>query len=179
MNKKSNIKKYGQSLYNVAIQKEELTDVNNRLDLIVKILESIPEFNQLFQSDQTTTENKLKILKNVLKDKITSLELELISDILDNSNISILPEISRYFKHLVEKNSSIINMTITSAVDLSVNEVDKIKSSVESKLNKKIDATTEIDTNLIGGIKLRIGNTLIDNSISRRLNLLKSKLTQA
>ena len=70
-------------------------------------------------------------------------------------------------------------MTITSAVDLSVNEVDKIKSSVESKLNKKIDATTEIDTNLIGGIKLRIGNTLIDNSISRRLNLLKSKLTQA
>jgi len=179
MNKKSNIKKYGQSLYNVAIQKEELTDVNNRLDLIVEILESIPEFNQLFQSDQTTTENKLKILKNVLKDEITSLELELISDILDNSNISILPEISRYFKHLVEKNSSIINMTITSAVDLSVNEVDKIKSSVESKLNKKIDATTEIDTNLIGGIKLRIGNTLIDNSISRRLNLLKSKLTQA
>ena len=179
MNKKSNIKKYGQSLYNVAIQKEELTDVNNRLDLIVEILESIPEFNQLFQSDQTTTENKLKILKNVLKEKITSLELELISDILDNSNISILPEISRYFKHLVEKNSSIINMTITSAVDLSVNEVDKIKSSVESKLNKKIDATTEIDTNLIGGIKLRIGNTLIDNSISRRLNLLKSKLTQA
>ena len=179
MNKKSNIKKYGQSLYNVAIQKEELTDVNNRLDLIVEILESIPEFNQLFQSNQTTTENKLKILKNVLKDEITSLELELISDILDNSNISILPEISRYFKHLVEKNSSIINMTITSAVDLSVNEVDKIKSSVESKLNKKIDATTEIDTNLIGGIKLRIGNTLIDNSISRRLNLLKSKLTQA
>ena len=179
MNKKSNIKKYGQSLYNVAIQKEELTDVNNRLDLIVEILESIPEFDQLFQSNQTTTENKLKILKNVLKDEITSLELELISDILDNSNISILPEISRYFKHLVEKNSSIINMTITSAVDLSVNEVDKIKSSVESKLNKKIDATTEIDTNLIGGIKLRIGNTLIDNSISRRLNLLKSKLTQA
>ena len=173
MNKKSNIKKYGQSLYNVAIQKEELTDVNNRLDLIVEILESIPEFNQLFQNDQTTTENKLKILKNVLKDKITSLELELISDILDNSNISILPEISRYFKHLVEKNSSIINMTITSAVDLSVNEVDKIKSSVESKLNKKIDATTEIDTNLIGGIKLRIGNTLIDNSISEAVEFIK------
>jgi len=179
MNKKSNIKKYGQSLYNVAIQKKELAEVNNRLDLIVEILESIPEFSQLFHSDQTTTDNKLKILKNVLKDKISSLELELISDILDNSNISILPEISKYFKHLVEKNSSIISMTITSAVDLSVDELDKIKSSVESKLNKKIDATTEIDTNLIGGIKLRIGNTLIDNSISRRLNLLKSKLTQA
>ena len=70
-------------------------------------------------------------------------------------------------------------MTITSSNELNQKEIDRIKSNVEVKMNKKINVKMNIDKSLIGGVKLRLGNTVIDNSISRQLNMLKSKLTQA
>ena len=70
-------------------------------------------------------------------------------------------------------------MTITSSNELNQKEIDRIKSNVEVKMNKKINVKMNIDKNMIGGVKLRLGNTVIDNSISRQLNMLKSKLTQA
>ncbi len=107
------------------------------------------------------------------------LEIELVADILEYNNILILPDIAKHFEYLIETDSNLLNMTITSAAELSADEVEHIKSSVESQLSKKIDVATKIDKNLIGGIKLRVGNFVVDNSISRRLDMLKNTLTQA
>ncbi|MBC8312029.1 MAG: ATP synthase F1 subunit delta [Candidatus Marinimicrobia bacterium] len=172
-------KKYARALYNVAVQQEDVKEVSNRINYIVNVLKAVPEFSQLLQTHQVSTENKTTILKNVLQDNISTLELELITDILEHNNILILSDIAKHFEYLVETDSSIVNMTITSATQLSADEVEHIKSNIESQLNKKVDVYTETDTSLIGGVKLRVGNTVIDNTISRRLDMLKSTLTQA
>ena len=103
----------------------------------------------------------------------------MIADILKNNSILILADIAKYFDYLVETDSNLINMTITSVNELSADELDHIKSNVESQLSKKVDVATKIDKNLIGGIKLRVGNIVVDNSISRRLEMLQNTLTQA
>ena len=100
-------------------------------------------------------------------------------DILEHNNILILSDITKHFEYLVETNSNLVNMAITSATELSAEEVEHIKSNIESQLNKKIDVRTEIDKSLIGGVRLRVGNIVIDNTISRRLDMLKNTLTQA
>jgi len=80
---------------------------------------------------------------------------------------------------LVETDSNLINISITSATELSAEEVEYIQSNIESQLNKKVDVRTEINKSLIGGVRLRVGNIVIDNTISRRLEMLKNTLTQA
>ena len=172
-------KKYARALYNVAVQQEDVKEVSNRINYIVKVLKVVPEFSQALQTHQLPIENKLLILKKVLQENITELEIELISDILEHSSILILPEVARHFEYLVETDSKVLNMTITSALELSAEEIQHIISKVESQLNKKIDVNTEIDPSLIGGVRLRVGNTVIDNSISHRLNMLKNSLMQA
>ena len=172
-------KKYARVLYNVAFQKGNVKEVGNRINYIVNVIKAVPEFNQLLQTRQVSTENKTTILKNVLQENISTLELELIAEILEHSNILILSDIAKHFEYLVETDSSIVNVTITSAAKLSSDVIEYIRSNIESQLNKKVDVYTEMDGRLIGGIKLRVGNTVIDNSISRRLNMLKNTLTQA
>jgi F-type H+-transporting ATPase subunit delta len=103
----------------------------------------------------------------------------LISDILEHNNILILSDIAKHFEYLVETDSNLVNMTITSATELSAEEVAHIQSNIESQLNKKVDVRTETDKSLIGGVRLRVGNIVIDNTISRRLDMLKNTLTQA
>jgi len=172
-------KKYARALYNVAVQQEDVKGVSNRINYIVDVMKVVPEFSQLLQTHQVSTENKITILKNVLQENVSLLEVELISDILEHNNILILANIAKHFEYLVETDSNLVNMTITSATDLSDEEVQHIKSNIESQLNKKVDVRTETDKSLIGGIRLRVGNILIDNTISRRLDMLKHTLTQA
>ena len=88
-------------------------------------------------------------------------------------------DIAKYFEYLIETDSNIVNMTITSASELSVDEIHHITSNIESQLNKKVDVQTQTDKSLIGGVRLRVGNIVIDNTISRRLDMLKDTLTQA
>ena len=179
MNKKGMAKKYARALYNVAVQQEDVKEVSNRINYIANVMKTVPEFNQFLKTHRVSTENKINILKNVLKDNVSSLEIELISNILENNNILILSDIVKHFEYLVETDSNLVNITITSATELSAEEVKHIQSNIESQLNKKIDVRTEIDKSLIGGVRLRVGNIVIDNTISRRLDMLKNTLTQA
>ena len=172
-------KKYARALYNVAVQQEDVKEVNNRINYIANVIKAIPEFSQLLQTHRVSTENKINILKKVLKDNVSSLEIELISDILEYNNILILSDITKHFESLVETDSNLVNMAITSATELSAEEVEYIQSNIESQLNKKVDVRTAIDKSLIGGVRLRVGNIVIDNTISRRLDMLKNTLTQA
>ena len=179
MNNKDMTKKYARALYNVAVQQKDVKKVSNRINYIDNVMKAVPEFSQLLQTHRVSTENKINILKNVLKDNISPLEIELISDILEHNNILILSDIAKHFEYLVETNSNLVNMAITSATELSAEEVEHIQSNIESQLNKKVDVRTEINKSLIGGVRLRVGNIVIDNTISRRLDMLKNTLTQA
>ena len=179
MNNKGMTKKYARALYNVAVQQEDVKEVSDRINYIANVMKAVPEFSQLLQTHRVSTENKINILKNVLKNNVSSLEIELISDILEHNNILILSDIAKHFEYLVETDSNLVNIAITSATELSAEEVEHIQSNIESQLNKKVDVRTEIDKNLIGGVRLRVGNIVIDNTISRRLDMLKNTLTQA
>ena len=177
MNNTAMTKKYARALYNVAVQQEDVKMVSNRINYIVNIIKAVPELSQLLHTHQISADNKIAILKKVLHENASTLELELVSEILKNNSILILADIAKYYDYLVEIDSNFVNMTITSVNELSTDEVKYIKSNVESKLNKKVDIATKIDKDLIGGIKLRIGNIVVDNSISRRLDMLKNMLT--
>ena len=179
MNSKGMTKKYAKALYNVAVQQEDVKKVSNRINYIVNVMKAVPEFSQLLQTHQVSTKNKITILKNVLHENVSSLEVELVSDILEHNNILILADIAKHFEYLIEADSNLVNMTITSATELSAEEVEYIQSNIESQLNKKVDVHTEINKSLIGGVRLRVGNIVIDNTISRRLEMLKNTLTQA
>jgi len=93
-------KKYARALYNVAVQQEDVKKVSERINYIVNVMKVVPELSQLLQTHQISADNKITILKNVLHENISSLEVELVSDILKNNNVLILADIAKYFESL-------------------------------------------------------------------------------
>ena len=178
MNNKSIAKKYAKALYNVANEKQDVKIVLKNIKYIVFAIRYIPELSYLLKTNKVSIENKINILENVLKNNISKLEIELITNLLMENNILLLSEIATNYEYLLKNDSNVVDMMIISSNDFSDDEVESIKSKIESKIHKKINLETKIDKKVIGGIKLRIGNTLIDNTISRRLDKLKNTLIQ-
>ena len=179
MDKKGLVNKYTRALYNVSVQQEDVNEVSERIHYISTVMKAVPEFSQFLQTNQLSANDKLKVVKSVLKDDISSLEVDLLAELIQHGHVLLMAEISRRFVYLVEVDSSVLNVKISSAAELSEEEIKNIVNKIETQSNKKVSIETETDASLIGGIKLRVGNTVIDNSISRRLELLKDTLTQA
>jgi F-type H+-transporting ATPase subunit delta len=176
--KKRIITKYAQGLYKVALKEENVTQFSVRLHSIMNILKSVPELNQLFITRRVQIEDKMVMLKNILGDKISGIEMDLIVLLIENGHMLLYGEILKRFDYLLDKKSEITKVQITSSTRLPDDEVQKISVTIENKIQKKLNVKMDIDTSLMGGIKLRVGNTLIDGSVSNRLQKMRDTLIQ-
>ena len=172
------IKKYTQALYKVALKEENVTQISVRLHSIKNILKSVPELNQLFITRRVQIEDKMVMLKNILGDKISGIEMDLIVLLIENGHMLLYGDVLERFDYLIDKESEIIKVQITSSTRLPDNEVQKISSTIENKIQKKLNIKMDTDISLVGGIKLRVGNTLIDGSVSNRLQKMRDTLIQ-
>ena len=172
------IKKYAQLLYQVAVKEDDLNQISDYLHSIRSILRSVPELNQLFITRRVQIEDKMVMLKNILGDKISDIVMDLMVLLIENGHMMLFGEVVKRFDYLKDKDSEIIKVQITSVSKLSDDEVQKISSTIENKIQKKLNVKIDIDTSLVGGIKLRVGNTLIDGSISNRLQKMRDTLIQ-
>ena len=173
------IKKYAQLLYQVAGTEDDINSISAHLNSIRSILKSVPELNQLLITRRVGAQDKMIILKNILGNKISDIEMDLIVLLMENGNMMLFGEVVKRFDYIFDKNSEIIKVQISSSSRLSDDEVQRISTNIENKIQKKIDVGIETDASLIGGLKLRVENTLIDGSVSNRLQKMRDTLIQA
>jgi F-type H+-transporting ATPase subunit delta len=72
-----------------------------------------------------------------------------------------------------------LEAVLKTSYPLDLGLIRKVKSKLENKMQKKINLYLELDPDLLGGIQIRIGNTIIDGSVRRRIDELKKKLMLA
>jgi F-type H+-transporting ATPase subunit delta len=123
-------------------------------------------------------EEKKRVLALVFGDDISKQMLSLISLLIDKGRISYLAEIIDEYQRLCMENEGIAQAYITSAKALSEQEESNIKKSLEKALSRQIIMHTEVDTKLIGGLVVRVGDQIFDNSLSTKLQNLKKGLLQ-
>ena len=123
-------------------------------------------------------ENKSKILQVVLKDVLSEFGFELIFQLLNDGRAQILEELIKRVQFLIDSKSGAMKITVSTTSPLNDNELDDLVSGIEKKLEKKIEMETIVDPDILGGVKFRIGNTIIDGSIATRLQKLGATLYQ-
>ena len=172
------IKKYTQALFKVAVKENDINQISDRLHNIRSILKSVPELNQLLITRRVQVQDKINMLKNILGDNISNIEMDLMVLLMENGHMMLFGEVVKRFDYLLDKESKVVKVQITSSSILSDDEVQRISSKIESRFQKKVDVAMETDSSIIGGMKLRIGNKLLDGSVSNRLQKMRDALIQ-
>ena len=172
----THVNKYAKALFNASLENNSLIDVKQSLISVFKIGKTVPEFNHVLLTKSTSTSNKKNILSNILNEHINPLVTELLIILIDNDQIQLFTDIMNKYNQLMNLSSKELDVLITSKAALSLDELNSVKEDLSLKLNKQINIKNNIDDSIIGGIKLRIGNTIIDNSLSKKLMKLKNNL---
>jgi len=160
---------YSNTLFNIASQNDLLDQITLELGKIKYLYKTEPNFRLLFESKRINNESKQAIIKNIL----TTFEIvvvEFLCIMINQKCSKYLIQIIDRFMKLSKKIQHANEIEIITANQLDENLIDELSS----KLNSTIKTT--IDESMIGGIKLRKGNKIFDNSISFQLSNLKKTL---
>ena len=171
-------KKYAQAVFIVADETDQLTDTIQRLDILLNIYTSSPEFRLFLQSRRISPAEKMKILKKVFMDILSDLELELLNHLLKKGHIQLLVAVIKKFGFIAQSVETSLKVSISTAEQINPEGLLDIVRNIEQKLGKKVDADALVDPEILGGVKFRIGNTIVDGSIATRLQKLGNSLYQ-
>jgi F-type H+-transporting ATPase subunit delta len=100
----------------------------------------------------------------------------LLALVLRRRRLESLPHMTREFRRLYNRRAGIIEATATSALELDANETAALTARLEEMTGGKIDLETVVDPAILGGIQVRIGDTLYDGSVRGRLERLRARL---
>lgn len=126
---------------------------------------------KVLASDLQTT--FLKVCGNKLNDNAQNL----IKVLVEYGRLSILPAITAAFEELKAQDEGVLEAQIIAATKLSAAETKDLVKRLEEKFGKKVEATVSVDAEIIGGIKIIVGDTVIDASVKNQLQNLAYTLT--
>ena len=171
------IKKYANVLIKVSSSKD-IGDTVQGLISFKRSLKEFPQLRHLLSSKRISIDDKIKSIKHIFSSYYNNITIEFISLIIDNNDISIYNDILENIIRLVEANSNAKEIHVTSHKKYSEEDQAEILSALKEKFNISDSsmATFNVDSKILGGIKVRIGNKIIDGSVSTKLKKIKQSL---
>lgn len=171
------IKKYANALMSVS-KSDNINDIVQGLVSFKNILKEFPDLRYLLSSKKVSVDNKIKSTKNIFNRYYNSITMNFILLLIENNDISIYNDILDKIIALMESSSNAKKIQITSHKEYSEQDQSEILSAIKDKfnINDSSEADFNVDSKILGGIKVRIGNKIIDGSVSTKLKKIKQSL---
>lgn len=169
--------RYAKSLLELAIENNKIEAVSNNLRAFSAAYNDTKDFQVFLDSPVINAEKKNDIFK-MLFGNFDSLTISFIQLITKNGREGFLPAIADAFDQQLKAHLGIVPMTLISAGALDATTKTAIVEKVQATVKGKLEVDEKIDTSLIGGFVIRMGDNRIDASISNQLNNLKQRLTR-
>jgi|SRR4051794_17469534 len=169
---------YARSLFEVASERDKLDVVRDQIGQFADALQDNRDLQVFFFSPYFSSEEKKDALGKAVTgaDDAVANFLELL---VEKHRMPAIFRIRREYDRLWEDANKLLPVTITSAVALDGDTVDGIGKAIGDQTNRKVELTTNVDPDVLGGIVLRVGNSILDASIRNRLEQLRRQVAKA
>ncbi len=176
MSKSQVAKRYAEALFQLAQEKNILTDVSSDLKEIVKVVETNPELLSLLTNPKFSIERKKQMVSEIFS-KANKFVVHTLEILIEKKRVDELVNLSEEFTVLAAASQGFAEAKVFSTRALSEGELNDISSAFASRVGKeKLNITNEIDPSIIGGVRVQIGNYIFDNTVASKLEGLKRTL---
>lgn len=137
-----------------------------------------PQFQQLLCGSALGRDEKLRLIQRTLEGRATTLFVNFLRVLARHERLDLLPVIRRLVDHEVERRAGKRRIGVSSAVPLTAASLASIKSSLAIALECEPILETRVDPSLLGGLVIRVGDTVYDGSLSAQVKQLRARLRE-
>ncbi len=169
---------YARSLFEVADEQDKLDEIHDQLGEFADELSENREMQLFFFSPYFSSAEKKEGISKVVDgaDEHFQRFLELLAE---RHRMPVLFRIRREYDSLWAERNKLLPVTITSAVELDQGAAKEIGRKIEEQTGQKVELTTEVDPDVLGGLVMQVGNMVLDASVRARLERLRKEVARA
>jgi F-type H+-transporting ATPase subunit delta len=166
---------YARSLFEVATEHDKLDVVRDQLGEFAEALDASHELQMFFFSPYFSTDEKQAGLRRTVTDADESF-LNFLSVLLENHRMPVIFRVRREYDRLWREANHLLAVQITSAVQLDPSVAERVGDEIGRQTGRTVELTSNVDPEILGGIVVRVGNSIIDASIRTRLDNLRKQV---
>ncbi len=168
-------KRYARALFQAAQKGGVIESVEADLNAISHLSATHEEFRGFMSNPRIGREDKVKIAEKLFSDRITALSMNLLRLLLTKRREREFEQIREDFINFRREEGNVVFAFVTTAQELTQAEKDAIINKIAAQTGKTVEADYAIDPTLIGGVKIGLGNYLLDGTVRGSLNRLRDK----
>jgi F-type H+-transporting ATPase subunit delta len=170
--------RYIRALLDIAAAQRKTADVERELQFIDQLLKENPELLNMLLHPKISRLRKKKLLDDILGTWVSAAVRNFLHLLVEKKRTGIIPFVFEEFKKAADRLRGIVNATVKSAIELSSVHKQKLQSVMEKTTGSTVKITYAVDTALLGGLQVYIGNEILDGSIQGRLGRLQKYLLE-
>jgi len=168
---------YSRSLFAVAQEHDKLEELREQLGQFADALHDNRDLAIFFFSPYFSTPEKKDGLERAVEGADSTL-INFLELLIEKHRMPAIFRIRRHFERLWEQENKILAVQISTATTLDDAIVKQIGERIGQDTGQRIELTTEVDPDILGGIVLRVGNSILDASIRNRLDNLRKHVAR-
>jgi F-type H+-transporting ATPase subunit delta len=169
---------YANALADIAFEQGAVGPVIQQLSDFTAAYSSSAELRNFFESPAASKEEKRKVAEKIsARLGASKIVRNFLFVVIDHRRTHALPEILTTFRNVLRERQGIAETEVFSPGALNDAQKREITQTLERITGKKIEAKFSLDANLLGGVRVRVGDTIYDGSLRNRLDGLRERLT--
>jgi ATP synthase F1 delta subunit len=169
---------YARSLFEVALEQGKLDLLREQLGQFADALSDNRQLAVFFFSPYFATAEKQEALARVLDGADESF-LNFLSLLIENHRMPVIFRIRQQYERLWQEENRMLPVEITSAVALDEKTTEELGKTIGERAGRRVTLASRVDPDILGGIIVRVGNSILDASIRNRLEQLRRHVAQA
>ena len=166
---------YAEALFQVAVH-GDLKQAAEQLNAVAAVAVD-PQVRQFADNPKVSAEQVFDVIAAAAKVPLSSMVQNLLRTVIDNGRLAALPEVALQFHRLVNARSGVSDATVFSAFPLDAAQLGSVVEALEKRFGRKLNANVQVEPELIGGIRVVVGDEVLDTSVKARLEQMKVALT--
>lgn len=166
---------YAEALFQVAKQ-HDLAAWGQQLDALAQVAQDA-DLRQFADHPKADGPQVVAVMTAAAKQDLAAGVRNFLQTVVDNGRLAALPEIVAQYHVLANAASGVSDAQIFSAYEISDAQLAELKATLEQRFGRKLEAHVQVEPGLIGGVRVVVGDEVLDTSVKARLERMKVALT--
>ena len=168
-------RRYAEAAYQLATRDDALDAYGDGFDVAAQMLGG-DQVMQILRNPARPLSERIELADTLLAKRVPEPVLKLVGLLVQRGKIDRLPNVAAEYRRLLNRERGIVDAVATSATALDPSETEALAQKVAQMTGRTVDLRVEVDESLIGGLTVRVGDTLYDASVRGRLERLRERL---
>lgn len=171
-------RRYAEAFFSLAKEQDKIDQYQQELEKIMQVVEDTDHLKEYLAHLLIPAKEKKEIVGSLFAGQLSPTTLKFLYMIIDKRRETYLAAITAEYQDMADESRDIANADLITAQEVPEEEVRILAERLSASTGKTVQFKVAVDPSLIGGVKIRMGDQIIDGTVAKKLAMLKEQLKQ-